>query len=646
MDHITEINDKLTELEEKQEDENVVFSLFRSFHSIKGMAASMNYDNIRDVSHKLEDLLDGLRSGKVSYSKEIANLLYDGAAIIERMVRAIEDNLEDQPNTTNFLNTLNLMLIQKEMPQQTSPAPPVKEEPILKELSHEELKEISNYIDRKYKISVVISDDSISPPARAYLLIEMIKEKAQILATVPSMEDIENDRFERECDIFVISELSSDELEALVASSVEIEKFSVSEITVNEAERTNDDRQLFTREKSEPKEEEEPIRYRKPGAVKVDTPVLDGLINIVGEMFIQQNQLVELFNSVKMSKAVEGVNSFEKLVRKLYKEVMTLRLIPMAMLADMIPRVIRDITRDSGKKVELDIHGREIKVDRSIVEKLGDPFIHLIRNCIDHGIELPEERLKSGKPEIATITFVAGKEKDAINISVSDDGRGLNEQRIKEKALENGLVEPEELAKMSTEEIYNFIWHNGFSTSGEITSVSGRGVGMDIIKNVVDELGGKIRLESTPGGGTTFHFYIPLSLAIIRTFRIRLEKDIFAIPFSRIVRTIEIPSDELYNDTEGLYFIYREEEIRVRDLKKILKYTTNGLSGKAGIPILVIESNQNKYGLIVDAFLSGYETVVKPLGRPLDRLEFLSGATMSEKGELILILDVDKLLSY
>lgn len=644
LENISKINETISILEQNSNDQDAIQTLFRSFHSIKGMSASMSYRQVQEVSHKLEDLLDGLRNKKIECTKEVLDVLYDGTDVLEKMVILIEDDSKEKIDTSLLLNRLiSISTLQPSPAELTSSSPPDKKETSA-ELSQSDLTELSKGDKYGYKLSITISKESISPPARAYLLVESFKEKTKALKTLPPMKEIEEGNFEREFTVYLGTELTQAEIESIISSSVEIERFSVTKIEVAMAERSDEPKKLLTR--SPAKEDKgKTVQHRKPGTVKVDTTVLDNLIDIVGEMFIQENQLQDLTRSLNSPATIESVNQLEKSIKKLYKEVMKLRLVPISLLTDMIPRIMRDVLRNSDKKVELDIKGKDIKLDRSIIEKLGDPVIHLIRNSLDHGIESPEERKESGKPESAKINFSVTREKDSIKIELSDDGRGLNSEKLKEKAIATGLATHETIKKADLAEIYNYIWQPGFSTAKQVTSVSGRGVGMDIVKNVIEGLSGKVSVTSNQGQGCKFQLQVPMTIAIIKTFRIKLDQDIYAIPIVKVLHTVKVKKNDLKKDSNRLYFYYRDEKIPVNNLKAILQYGSNGINGKKEVHVVIVEAGgYDKVGLIVDSFLSVYDTVVKPLGSPLERLEILSGATISEKGELILILDVDKIL--
>lgn len=637
------MNDSLTVLEKSDDSEDAINSLFRGFHSIKGMAASLNLRDIQIVSHKLEDLLHELRSKTIDLSEEIANILYDGIGTLEKMLRIVEEGKDEKTGYEVLVGRI-LTVMQATRVGVSAPAILPEKKTLPADLSQADFAELARENKPVLHVELTISPDSVSPPARAYLIVEMLREESGMLKTFPGLDDIGEWDFSKPFKIYLATARSKSEVEGIVNSSIEVQKFSVDEIEVHPAARKYDSKRLYVRGSEHDEDKHTLPKYRKPGAVKVDTPVLDSFIDIVGEMFIQENQLLDIAKLLKAPKIIESINGLEKLVRKFYKEVMALRLVPVTLLSDMMPRVIRELTSNSGKKVDLEVHGGDIKLDRSIIEKLGDPVIHIIRNCLDHGLESSEERVEAGKPEKGKLTFTASRRKDVIIIEISDDGRGLNLEKIKERAIACGMAAQEEIDRMSVAEINNFIMVPGFSTAQQITDVSGRGVGMDIIKTAVENLGGKLSVTSVQGQGSAFIMEVPLTMAIINTFRIKLNDDIYAIPIGKVVRTIEIPRKDLEFDNNKMSFEYQEETVPVFNLRSMLEYNDADISGKKVIPILLVENDYKRVGFVVDSFVAGYETVVKPLGPPLEKIEIYTGATMSEKGEVILLLDIDRLL--
>ncbi|MBF0275424.1 MAG: chemotaxis protein CheA [Nitrospinae bacterium] len=648
-DNIAIINETLSFLGEEpsEGEEEPVQILFRAFHSIKGMAASMNYRQIQEVAHKLEDLLDEVRKGNIEVNESIQEILYEGASLLEKLVDIIGEDSDEKVDTESFLKRLLMVSTVTHAQEETIPSPlpqEKKEEP--QELQQEDLADLNVSGKNQFEIKVTVTKDSISPPARAYLLVQSLKEKSEVSKTIPSIDEMSAGKMERDFTAFIATTSTEDEVRSVINASVEIEKYEIKNITVALGARNGEPEKLHVRA-AEVKEASAPvIHYRKPGAVKVESSKIDGLLNVVGEMFIRENQLRDIVGAMQSRESTESINQMEKLVRKLYKAMMTLRLVQISLLSDMIPRVIREVLKGSDKKTELVVIGKDIELDRTIIEKLGDPLIHLIRNSLDHGIEPPDERKKAEKPEVSTLTFKASRERDNIILELSDDGRGLDIEKIKTKVVAKGIANREYLDTLQDEEIFQYIFMSGLSTTEKVSAVSGRGVGMDIVKNAVDDLGGKISLTSTAGEGCCFRLQIPMSIALIKTFRIELNGDIYAIPVGKILHTIELPKEQLQNDKQGVYFSYRDERIPVKALKSILRYDTHGEKLKKIVPLLIVDAGEGeikKTALIVDSLLAIYDTVIKSLSNPLKKIEIFSGVTISEKGDLILILDVEKL---
>ncbi len=637
------INDSLAAMEGGADKEEEINSLFRGFHSIKGMAASLNLRDIQIVSHKLEDLLHQMRDGTISFSDELAKLLYKGAATLEKMVMLAEEGNSEKIEYDDLLKEIiGVMKTVKE----DSPASPIQPgiKGFPKELPQSDLAELTQIDKKVFHIELTVSPDSVSPVARAYLITEELKENSDKLVGIPNQDEQEGWDYSKPLQIFIAVDSSKEEIEGILKSSLELEKFSVNEIEVQPASRNGDHEILCQRDSVQDDAKSVIPKYRKPGAVKVETPVLDSLIDIVGEMFIQDNQLLDITKVLKAPDATKSINGLQKMVRKLYKEVMELRLVPISVLSGIIPRVTRELLSNTDKKVEFEVQGEGVRLDRSIVEKLGDPLIHIVRNSLDHGIESPDERLESGKPEKGKLVFSASRETGVITIKISDDGRGLNLEKIKEKVIANGMATRDELDSKTDSEIYDYILLPGFSTAEKVTDISGRGVGMDIVRNVIVNLGGKLLVESVRGEGTTFTMHVPLTMAIINTFRININNDIYAIPVGKVIHAIELPHKDMNVENGKASIEYQDETIPVFNLKAILEYKNVDFSDKELVPILIVETGFKKAGLIVDSFIAGYETVVKPLRLPLEKMEMYTGATISEKGDIILILDTERLL--
>ncbi|MEE8429900.1 MAG: chemotaxis protein CheA [Candidatus Desulfatibia sp.] len=642
-DIFNDINESLAAMEGGGDKDEEINSLFRGFHSVKGMAASLNLRDIQIVSHKLEDLLHQMRDGTISFSDDLAKLLYKGTATLEKMVVLAEEGDSEKIEYDDLLKEIiGAMKTVKE----DSPAPPIRPgiKGLPEELPQSGLAELTRTGKKVFHIEVTVSPDSVSPVARAYLITEELKENSDKLVGIPNQDEQEGWDYGKPIQIFIAADSSTEEIERILKSSIEIEKFSVDEIEVQPASRNGDQEKLCQRESAQEDGKGVIPKYRKPGAVKVETPVLDSLIDIVGEMFIQDNQLLDITKVLKAPDATKSINGLQKLVRKLYKEVMELRLVPITVLSGIIPRVTRELLSNTDKKVEFEVQGVDVRLDRSIVEKLGDPIIHIVRNSLDHGIESPNERRESGKPEKGKLVFSALREKGVITIKISDDGRGLNLEKIKEKVIANGMASREELDGKTDSEIYDYILEPGFSTAEKVTDISGRGVGMDIVRNVVVNLGGKLLVESSRGQGSTFTMHVPLTMAIINTFRININDDIYAIPVGKVIHAIELPRKEMTIENGKMSIEYLEETVPVFDLKAILEYENVDFGDKVVVPILIVETGFKKAGLIVDSFIAGYETVIKPLRPPLEKMEMYTGATISEKGDIILILDTERLL--
>ncbi|HLB05773.1 MAG TPA: chemotaxis protein CheA, partial [Thermodesulfobacteriota bacterium] len=383
--------------------------------------------------------------------------------------------------------------------------------------------------------------------------------------------------------------------------------------------------------------------HELPKVVKVNTSLLDYFVGAIGELIINKSRLHQVSKGIPSKELKDGLNQLDRLVRDLQTQVMSVRMMPIESVTEKFPRVVRDLARKEGKEVNLDIEGQDIELDRSIIEGLGNPLIHLIRNCVDHGIELPDERRALGKALPARISIRASREKDQVSIEVSDDGRGMDPERLKDAAIKKGVITHEEAAEMDNNEALFLTCLPGLSTAKEVSDVSGRGVGMDAVKSAVESMGGGIDIDSRLGEGSTITLKLPLTVAIIQSLLVELAPEIFAIPINRVLRTLEVEREDVKMSQKQKLIDFNGYLIPLLSLRKILGLPSLPAQERF-IPVVVTEVRGRVVGLVVDKFLGQQETFIKPLGRPLNKIAGLSGTTVLGNGRTIFLLDMGNLI--
>jgi len=372
--------------------------------------------------------------------------------------------------------------------------------------------------------------------------------------------------------------------------------------------------------------------------VRVKTEVLDTLVNITGELLTHKNRMVSMSRELGSPALTEAISDLSRLVRELQNEVLKVRLMPFGSVADRLPRTVRDLAKKSGKEVVFRVSGKEIELDRGILEELSDPLLHLLRNAVDHGLEAPADRVAAGKNPAGTVSLEARREKDRFLVTISDDGRGMDPCLITAAAVGKGLVAPAEAALLSPQESLMLICLPGFSTAATVTDVSGRGVGMDAVRASVQAIGGGLVIESTPGRGSRVTLSLPLTISIIQVLLAVCGTMVVAVPVTRVVRTVDLTRDAVISRGKRKLFLLGEEEIPLMSLHRFLGIRFHPIKGPS-VPAVVVEMKGHLVGLVVDRFLGQQDVFVKPLGRPLNRMRGFSGAAVLGDGQVIFILD-------
>ncbi|MBE9503038.1 MAG: chemotaxis protein CheA [Proteobacteria bacterium] len=644
-EHLQTMNQLIVSLEKAPADQEHIDALFRVAHSVKGMAASMGYHDIADLSHRLEDMMDLFRKGELAVNADAVDLLFEGLDALEAMVKGIEDDVAVDLDTAALLSRLASMRESKNIPADEAADPtltPGEDESIEKDAENVEAS-VSPTVEKIKNMNLAfnVASSAQVPGMRAYLACKKLEEMGEVVRSEPDIESIKKGDFDNKISIAYATELEPLKVEEVLSSMPEIGGVKIELLTAESAEMLEE--KIITPDLS--KEEKPKISTAKSNiatSVRVSTSLLDNLINIVGEMIIARSRLYEVSKDIPSVPLKEGQRQMNNLIRDLHDRVMSVRMTSIESLMNRLPRVVRDLARKNGKKVDLQIEGKDIELDRAIVDEMGDPLIHILRNCVDHGIEMPDKREGAGKDPVGKLLIRAMREKDQVIINISDDGGGMDPEKIKKKAVEKGLIKEEQSREMDDREAFMLVCHSGLSTAEQITDVSGRGVGMDAVKNVVDSIGGSMDIDSIPGKGTNITLKLPLSVAIIQVLLIKSGNDVSAIPINKVIRTLEVQKSELKRSQKQLAVLVDEELIPLLSLRKILSVETSQ-SPQPLISIVVVEIRNKKVGLVVDTLVGQQEAFIKPLEPPLEWIKGLSGATIRGDGSVVFVLDVPNL---
>ncbi|MDD3699303.1 MAG: chemotaxis protein CheA [Atribacterota bacterium] len=624
-EHIESLEENLVKLEKEPYNQDLIQAIFRSFHTIKGSSGSMGFQQMTELAHLLENLLDRVRRGEVSVSSSLIDLLLQGVDFLKRMLEEItKKGQEPDWNMEEIFSALQDFRGEKE-----------------KDDSGE------------YWLTVKLASDCSMKGVRAYLVISRLQDSGiEVVNTVPSLSDLEGENFGQSFDILVRTALPPEEVAKIVGSVAEIERVEVKEGEEEEKNRIEEKEEKNTI----PPTGEQKITTNLKKTVRVDVERLDSLLNLVGELVIDRTRLEDIIQRLKDYQELvqfreilsDTTTHIGRVTNDLQMEIMKARMLPLAEVFNRFPRLIRDLARQSGKEIDFIIEGEETELDRSLLEEITDPLIHLLRNAVDHGIESREERINKGKPPQGKVILRAYQEENSVVIVVEDDGRGLDVEKIKDKVVGMGLVTPEEVSKMSEREIVDFIFYPGFSTSDEVTEVSGRGVGMDVVKRNIERVNGQVRVESQLGVGTTFYLRLPLTLAIIRALLVKVGESIYSIPLSDVVEIEKVEKKDTYWVNRVLTTLFRGKTLPLLWLEALLDSRKYNFISEDEIPevlyTVVVSASSSLAGLVVDEVLGEQEIVIKSLGSYMRDVRGLGGATILGDGGISLIIDVASLL--
>ncbi|MGQ9474181.1 MAG: chemotaxis protein CheA, partial [Candidatus Caldatribacteriaceae bacterium] len=635
-----------------QENQDLVQSIFRSFHTIKGSSSSMGFGRMMELSHLMENLLDGVRNKAISVTPSLVDVLLRGVDLLKNMKDTIAlEGKEPEIDIRNITDNLKVFLKRKE----EQPLVKSQEQLEMKDQKGEEVQKLAEEKVQEYLVRVYLTLECSMKGVRAYLVINRLQEnKVEVISTNPPLSDLESERFGQSFELFVRTPLSEDEIRKMVGSVAEVEKVEVELRTITEEEKI----EAIDSEKRQAVltgEQKKTVKSLKK-TVRVDVERLDALLNLVGELVIDRARLGDAIQRLRDFKELSHFRDLlldtnthiGRVVNELQMEIMKARMLPLAEVFNRFPRMVRDIARNSGKEVDFLVQGEETELDRSLLEEITDPLIHLLRNAVDHGIESRDERINKGKNPRGRILLRAYQEENSVVIMVQDDGRGLDTEKIRNKALRLGLASQEELEKMSDREVMEFIFYPGFSTNDKVTDVSGRGVGMDVVRRNMERVNGQVRIESEKDKGTTFYLRLPLTLAIIRALLVRVDGCIYSIPLADVVEIEKVKQENTYWVNKTLTALFRGKVLTLLRLKDLLQSKKAEYFEGEKVPgvlyTVVVNAARTMAGLVVDEIIGEQEIVIKSLGSYIGDVRGLSGATILGDGKVSLIVDVPSLL--
>lgn len=690
-EHLQTLSDCIMTLEKEPENKDTINEIFRAAHSLKGMAGTMGFKRMQHLTHDMENVFQEVRSDKIKVDSAMIDLLFKCLdaidSYLENVKASSDEGTEDNELIIKELNNF-IAAANGEAPAKEEAAPEAakaaaagsdandgKKKYLAIDFTDHDREAIKNAEEsglKVYGITVHIQKECLLKAARAFLVFKAVEEFGQIIIYSPSSQDIEDEKFEFDFSFYLTSEEEFDKIAAAAKAVSEIEEVEgelVKYDTILHLAETASEPEAPKQEEEHPAEAEKAApaapKAEKPAApaannkkqtvakpvtnrtVRVDIEKLDALMNQVSELIIAKNSLVSISASesgnFESQTFHEQIEYLERITTNLHESVMKVRMVPIESVVNKFPRMIRDLSRKLDKKMELVMTGEDTELDRTVVDQIGDPLQHLLRNSADHGLEENAVRIERGKPEVGNIFLNAFQEGNNVIIQVGDDGNGIDTEKVKAKAIERGIISEEQAENMTQKEIVNLLFLPSFSMAKKITDISGRGVGLDVVKSNIEALGGDVEVKTKLGEGTTFTVRLPLTLAIIQALMVEIRDEKYAIALGSISNIEDIP-------VEDIKYVQAQEVIHLRGNVIPLIRLDNVLDVEPKeeederLTVVIVNKGDKQAGLVVDNLIGQQEIVIKSLGNYINNSKIISGATILGDGEVALILDVNTLM--
>ena len=683
-EHLQNLNDLLLVLEKEPEDKATINEIFRAAHSLKGMAGTMGYKRMQNLTHNMENVFSEIRNDKMKVTASLIDTLFQCLDALESYLNNIQETsdegTEDNEAIIKLLN--EFLATEGNMTTEAQPAPTAQPEQAapaagsasgnakykdvqLADFEQHAINEAKKKGMNAYGFTVYLDPNCILKAARAFLVFKGIEEVGEVIKSEPSTQDIEDEKFDLDFSVFVVSNESYDKVLNVIKNVSEVK-----DVVGGELEELSTEAPVQTsaapaqNEVSTAKEAQAPAKAdeKKSAAapaksgkavanrsVRVDIDKLDTLMNLVSELIIAKNGLVSINNSTSENTASgrqnfnEQIEYLERVTTSLHESVMNVRMVPIETVVNRFPRMIRDLSKKLDKKMELYMTGEETELDRTVIDEIGDPLMHLLRNSADHGLEHADVRAQRGKPEVGTIFLNAYQDGNNVVIEVGDDGNGIDVENVRKKAIEKGTITPEQAEVMTDKDIIDLLFRPSFSTSEKITDVSGRGVGLDVVKSKIEALGGDVEVKTKLGEGSTFIVRLPLTLAIIQALMVKLGDEQYAISLGSIETLEDITKSDIkyVNSKEVIHL--RDKVIPIIRLGKLLDVESSNEDSE-NMTVVIVRKGDKRAGIVVDSLIGQMEIVIKSLGSYINVNKMISGATILGDGDIALIIDANTLV--
>lgn len=680
-EHLQQLNESLLGLEQNPNEMEYINNMFRSAHTLKGMAATMGFNTIAELTHEMENIMDMIRKSQITLTEKIIEIQFECLDTLEVLVENI-----DNPDTVD-VSTLHSKLhgviaspsnaptamakptstaavielppsaqatnkapmVATNVIETTAPAEVTKQEI---ELTPEELAEIQHIKEsgqEVFFIKVFLDQSCVLKAARSSMVLMALEKVGKVIKTKPSQKELEEEKFDFS---FVVVAATSEGMASIQQKVENISEVTKAEInllfsrdeTIDNNPAEHSDEKIVDAANKNTIQQKKNESVKTGQSIRVNIERLDNLMNLVGELIINKIRLNQLATGIKSKDLEEALGTLDRLTNEIQTEVMESRMVPIDQIFSRFPRMIRDLAKSEGKQINLVIEGKEIELDRTVLDEIGDPLVHLLRNAVDHGLESPDDRARAGKSPEGLVRLAASRQRNTVLIEVQDDGKGMDPGKLREAVVRKNLMSKEEAAKLSDEEALNLIFLPGFSTNTVITDVSGRGVGMDVVKTKIESLGGNVSVRSVIGEGSTVTLQLPLTIAIIQSLMIKTAGETYAIPLNNVVRDVGIKAKDIKTIEGQEVILLRGEVLPLLRLDSLLDCHVEE-NNKENLIVVVVEKMGNHFGFVVDELLGQQEVIIKSLdSKMLRSVKGFAGATILGDGTVCLILDIGTLV--
>ncbi|MCT8139840.1 chemotaxis protein CheA [Anaerobacillus sp. CMMVII] len=666
-EHLQAMNDNLLKLENTPENMAIVNEIFRSAHTLKGMSATMGYEDLASLTHIMENVLDGIRNGKIGVSSEILDVVFEAVDDLEAMVVSIAtggDGKRDVKKVVAQLEKIeeaDVVAVQDTVNNEIAATIEILDTNslVLEETYDDfEITVLSQALEQGFlanQVKITLREDCILKAARVFMVFEVLEQVGEIIKSSPTVEALEEENFDYQFTVTLITKESNDDVINRILKVSEVDNVEVTNIDLGSNKYTYQEKESSQLESEEvplntsndknlvnPNKEEKSNNSASK-TIRVNIDRLDILMNLFEELVIDRGRLEQIAKELKSTDLTETVEHMSRISGDLQSIILNMRMVPVEQVFNRFPRMVRGLAKDLGKKVNLEIIGADTELDRTVIDEIGDPLVHLLRNSLDHGIETPENRLNVNKSDEGNITLRAYHSGNHVFIEVSDDGSGINRDKVLKKAIATGVVSKENENKLTDKQVYELLFSSGLSTADKITDVSGRGVGLDVVKNKIESLGGSVTVDSVLGEGTTFSIQLPLTLSIISVMLVEVQNEKYAIPLSSIIETAIVKDEEILSAHNQKVIDFRGSVVPLMNLTDFFDVPKTRQENSYH-SIVIIRKGEKMAALVVNSFIGQQEIVLKSLGNYLTNVVAISGATILGDGQVALIVDCNSLI--